>query len=209
MPLLAISLFSPKHTHDSLFLGNYANINIVDSLQRIPGVGQVIVFGATDYAMRIWVKPDLMAKLGLTVPDLSNAIKQQSSVNPAGQLGAAPALPTQETTLTVRTQGRLQTADEFGRIAVLVCWDQWYPEAARIAALGGASILFYPTAIGWHPAEKAEFGEAQYDAWRTIQRSHAIANGVFVAVVNRVGFETGNIRGKSTPGHRLIVQPFR
>jgi N-carbamoylputrescine amidase len=77
----------------------------------------------------------------------------------------------------------------FGRIAVLICWDQWYPEAARIAALGGANILFYPTAIGWHPSEKAEFGEAQYDAWRTIQRSHAIANGIYVAAVNRVGFE--------------------
>ena len=118
LPLLAVSLFSPKHTHDSVFLGNYANINIVDSLRRIPGVGQVIVFGAADYAMRIWVKPDLMAKLGLTVPDLSNAVKQQSSVNPAGQLGAAPALPSQETTLTVRTQGRLQTTEEFGRIVV-------------------------------------------------------------------------------------------
>ena len=75
------------------------------------------------------------------------------------------------------------------RIAPLVCWDQWYPEAARLAALGGAQILFYPTAIGWHPSEKAEFGEAQHDAWRTIQRSHAIANGVYVAAVNRVGYE--------------------
>jgi HAE1 family hydrophobic/amphiphilic exporter-1 len=118
LPLLAFSLFSPKHTHDGLFLGNYANINIVDSLLRVPGVGQVIVFGATDYAMRIWVKPDLLAKLGLTVHDLSNAVKQQSTVNPAGQLGGAPAPISQETTLTVRTQGRLQTAEEFGRIVV-------------------------------------------------------------------------------------------
>ena len=76
-----------------------------------------------------------------------------------------------------------------GRIATLICWDQWYPEAARLAALQGASILFYPTAIGWHPHEKAQHGEAQRDAWRTIQRSHAIANGVYVAAVNRVGFE--------------------
>ena len=90
-----------------------------------------------------------------------------------------------------------------GKVGALVCWDQWYPEGARLTALQGAHVLFYPTAIGWHPAEKAEFGEAQYDAWRTIQRAHAIANGVYVAVVNRVGFETGNIRGNSAPGAGL------
>jgi N-carbamoylputrescine amidase len=87
-----------------------------------------------------------------------------------------------------------------GRIATLVCWDQWYPEGARLTALKGANILFYPTAIGWHPAEKAEFGKAQHDAWRTIQRAHAIANGVYVGVVNRVGHENGNVRGKAAPG---------
>src|ERR1700733_12655782 len=76
-----------------------------------------------------------------------------------------------------------------GRIGTLVCWDQWYPEGARLTALQGAHILFYPTAIGWHPAEKAEFGEVQHDAWRTIQRAHAIANGVYVGGGNRVGFE--------------------
>ena len=102
-----------------------------------------------------------------------------------------------------------------GRLGTLVCWDQWYPEGARLTALQGASVLFYPTAIGWHPAEKAEFGEAQQDAWRTIQRAHAIANGVYVAAVNRVGFETGNIRGQSAPGAGLefwggsfICDPF-
>jgi N-carbamoylputrescine amidase len=90
-----------------------------------------------------------------------------------------------------------------GKLGTLVCWDQWYPEGARLTALQGASILFYPTAIGWHPAEKAEFGTAQHDAWRTIQRAHAIANGVYVGVVNRVGFETGDIRGNSVPGKGL------
>ncbi len=96
----------------------------------------------------------------------------------------------------------------FGRIATLVCWDQWYPEAARLAALGGASILFYPTAIGWHPAEKAEFGAAQYDAWRTIQRSHAIANGIFVAAVNRVGFEGPADHRLEFWGGSFVSDPF-
>ena len=90
-----------------------------------------------------------------------------------------------------------------GRVGTLVCWDQWYPEGARLTALQGAHVLFYPTAIGWHPAEKAECGEAQHDAWRTIQRAHAIANGVYVAVVNRVGHETGDIRGNAAPGAGL------
>ncbi|MGH9602074.1 MAG: carbon-nitrogen hydrolase [Terriglobales bacterium] len=91
----------------------------------------------------------------------------------------------------------------FGKIGTLVCWDQWYPEGARLTALQGAHILFYPTAIGWHPAEKAEHGAAQHDAWRTIQRAHAIANGVYVAAVNRVGHETGNVNGNSAPGQGL------
>jgi N-carbamoylputrescine amidase len=90
-----------------------------------------------------------------------------------------------------------------GKVGTLVCWDQWYPEGARLTALQGANVLFYPTAIGWHPAEKAEFGQAQHDAWRTIQRAHAIANGVYVAVVNRVGHENGNIRGNAASGPGL------
>ena len=91
----------------------------------------------------------------------------------------------------------------FGNIGTLVCWDQWYPEGARLTALKGAETLFYPTAIGWHPAEKAEFGEAQYDAWQTIQRAHAIANGVYVAGVNRVGHEQGDIRGNKAEGQGI------
>jgi N-carbamoylputrescine amidase len=90
-----------------------------------------------------------------------------------------------------------------GRVGTLVCWDQWYPEGARLTALQGAELIFYPTAIGWHPSEKLEFGVAQHDAWRTIQRAHAIANGVFVAVVNRVGHETGDIRGNAASGDGL------
>jgi N-carbamoylputrescine amidase len=96
----------------------------------------------------------------------------------------------------------------FGRIAALVCWDQWYPEAARLAALAGAQVLFYPTAIGWHPAEKEEFGAAQHDAWRTIQRAHAIANGVYVAAVNRVGFEGPPLHGLEFWGGSFVSDPF-
>lgn len=90
-----------------------------------------------------------------------------------------------------------------GNVGVLVCWDQWYPEAARLTALQGANVLFYPTAIGWHPAEKAEYGEAQYSAWQTMQRSHAIANGVYVGAVNRVGHEHGDVRGNRVEGPGL------
>ncbi|MGH9825763.1 MAG: efflux RND transporter permease subunit, partial [Blastocatellia bacterium] len=118
LPLLVFSLYSPNKTFDSLFLANYANININDVLYRVPGVGQINLFGATDYSMRIWVKPDLLAKLGLTVPDITKAVQQQSNVNPAGQLGAQPAPPGVEKTYTVRAQGRLQTPEEFGQIVV-------------------------------------------------------------------------------------------
>ena len=99
---------------------------------------------------------------------------------------------------------------KYANIGVLICWDQWYPEAARITSLLGADILFYPTAIGWHPAEKAEFGVAQVDAWRTIQRSHAIANGVFVASPNRVGHEDDEpgTRGLEFFGNSFIADPF-
>src|SRR5216683_593763 len=118
LPTLVISFFSPKQTHDSLFLANYANININDALYRVPGVGEVRLFGASDYAMRIWVKPDLLAKLGLTVPDLARAVQQQSTVNPAGQFSAEPGPKGKEMTYTLRAQGRLQTPEEFSQIVV-------------------------------------------------------------------------------------------
>ncbi len=95
---------------------------------------------------------------------------------------------------------------EVGRVGTLICWDQWYPESARLSSLRGATILFYPTAIGWHPHEKQPFGAAQRDAWRTVQRGHAIANGVYVAAVNRVGHEAppdnepGEQKPRSAPG---------
>jgi N-carbamoylputrescine amidase len=95
-----------------------------------------------------------------------------------------------------------------GKIAPLVCWDQWYPEGARLAALAGANVLFYPTAIGWHPREKAEHGAAQASAWQTIQRSHAIANGVYVCAVNRVGHEGPPDAGLEFWGGSFVCDPF-
>lgn len=97
-----------------------------------------------------------------------------------------------------------------GRVAALICWDQWYPEAARLVALSGAEAIFYPTAIGWHPHEKKAYGASQLDAWRTIQRAHAIASGVYVAVANRVGFEKagGSSAGIEFWGSSFIADPF-
>ncbi|HEX3741669.1 MAG TPA: carbon-nitrogen hydrolase [Terriglobales bacterium] len=93
---------------------------------------------------------------------------------------------------------------QVGRIGTLVCWDQWYPEGARLTALQGAQVLFYPTAIGWHPDEKQQYGEAQHNAWHVMHLAHAISNGVYVAAVNRVGFEQGDVRGnKATAGKGL------
>ncbi|MBM3745523.1 MAG: carbon-nitrogen hydrolase [Acidobacteria bacterium] len=96
----------------------------------------------------------------------------------------------------------------YARLGVLICWDQWYPEAARAAALGGASILFYPTAIGWHPAEKPQHGAAQLEAWRMIQRAHAIANGIYVAAVNRVGREGPPEASLEFWGSSFVADPF-
>jgi N-carbamoylputrescine amidase len=97
----------------------------------------------------------------------------------------------------------------YATIGVLICWDQWYPEAARITSLMGAQVLFYPTAIGWHPSEREEWGAAQVDAWRTIQRSHAIANGVYVAAPNRIGHEDEpGTDGVTFFGHSFVADPF-
>ena len=117
-PLMILGLYSPKGTYDSTFLANYANINIVDQLLRTPGVAQVNIFGAGDYAIRIWVNPLTLGKLGLTVPDVVNAIEKQNTVNPAGQIGAQPAPPGQEFTYTVRAKGRLVTQADFESIVV-------------------------------------------------------------------------------------------
>jgi HAE1 family hydrophobic/amphiphilic exporter-1 len=118
IPLLVVSLYSPKGSYDALFLANYAAITLNNPLYRVRGVGQITVFGAGNYAMRIWVKPDLLAKLGITVPDLYNAVQKQSTVNPGGQIGGRPGPTGQEMTYTVKAQGRLTTPEQFGEIVV-------------------------------------------------------------------------------------------
>src|SRR6195256_3856399 len=117
-PLMLISLYSPNSTYDAKFLANYAFINLNDQLTRVPGVGSVQVFGAGQYAMRLWVKPDQLAKLGITVPEIVTAVQKQNNVNPAGQVGGEPIPSGQKFTYTVRAQGRLQTPEEFGEIVV-------------------------------------------------------------------------------------------
>jgi HAE1 family hydrophobic/amphiphilic exporter-1 len=117
-PMMLVSLFSPNNSYDSLFLANYNNINVVDTLFRVPGVGDITVFGSSLYAMRIWVNPDVLAKLGISVSDIANAVKAQNTVNPSGQVGAEPGPPGREMTYTVLSQGRLQTPEQFGQIVV-------------------------------------------------------------------------------------------
>ena len=114
-----------------------------------------------------------------------------------------------ETGVTDQAAGFKVWRTRYATIGVLICWDQWYPEAARITSLMGAQVLFYPTAIGWHPAERNEWGAAQVDAWRTVQRSHAIANGVYVASPNRIGHEDeAGTNGITFFGHSFITDPF-
>jgi HAE1 family hydrophobic/amphiphilic exporter-1 len=117
-PLMLISLYSPHGTYDGRFLSNYAYINLNDQLTRVPGIGSVQVFGAGQYAMRLWVRPDQLAKLGITVPEIVNAVQTQNTVNPAGQVGSEPAPPGQEFTYSVRARGRRVSPEEFGEIVV-------------------------------------------------------------------------------------------
>ncbi|HEX6725704.1 MAG TPA: efflux RND transporter permease subunit, partial [Nitrospira sp.] len=117
-PLAMFSLYSPNGTYDEIFLANYAYVNINDPMSRVSGIGQVTIFGAGQYAMRFWVRPDQLAKLGITVTEITNAIKAQNTVNPAGQIGAEPVPQGQEFTYSVRAQGRLETEEEFGKIVI-------------------------------------------------------------------------------------------
>src|SRR6202163_1436039 len=117
-PLMLISLYSPKGTYDARFLANYSYINLNDQFTRVPGIGSVQVFGAGQYAMRLWVKPDQLAKLGITVPEIVSAVQNQNTVNPAGQVGSEPSPKGQEFTYSVRARGRRTSPEEFGQIVV-------------------------------------------------------------------------------------------
>src|SRR6188472_1312032 len=134
-PLMFVSLYSPKGTYDGVFLANYAYINLVDQLTRVPGIGNVQVFGAGQYAMRLWVKPDQLAKLGISVPDIITAVQRQNNVNPAGQVGGEPIPSGQKFTYTVRAQGRLQTPEEFGEIVVRANADGSFVRVKDIARI--------------------------------------------------------------------------
>ena len=117
-PLIMFDLYSPKGTYDNVFLANYAFININDQMTRVPGIASITVFGAGQYAMRIWVKPDQLAKLNITIPEIVNSISAQNNVNPAGQVGAEPSPKGQEFTYAVKAQGRLQTEEDFGKVVL-------------------------------------------------------------------------------------------
>ena len=117
-PLMLIALYSPRAQYDGIFVANYATINLNDALTRIPGISNVRVFGAGQYAMRCWVKPDQLANLGITIPEIINAINAQNAVNPAGQIGSEPVPAGQEFTYTIRAPGRLPSAEEFGNIII-------------------------------------------------------------------------------------------
>jgi HAE1 family hydrophobic/amphiphilic exporter-1 len=134
-PLLVFALHSPKGGYDNRFLANYATINLTDPLLRVSGVGDVRVLGSADYAMRVWVNPEVLANLGLTVADLGRAISRQSTINPAGQLGADPVPPGQVRTFTIRAKGRLTTAEEFGEVIVRANPDGSYVYLKDVARL--------------------------------------------------------------------------
>ena len=152
-PLLVVSLKSPKGTYNSSFLSNYATININDAIARIPGVGQVTLFGGSDYAMRVWLRPDRIGRLGLTVPDIVNAISQQNQLSPAGQIGGPPAAAGTEYTYTVRTQGRLLDEQQFGDVILRTAEDGSQVRLKDVARLELGTMLY--NAVGRHNSQPA------------------------------------------------------
>src|SRR4249920_2089054 len=152
-PLLVISVKSPNGTYDNNFLSNYTTININDTIARIPGVGQINLFGGSDYAMRIWLRPDRIGRLGITVPDIVNAINSQNQLTPAGQIGGPPAAAGTEYTYTVKTQGRLLNEEEFGNIIVRTNPNGSEVRLRDIARLELGTMLY--NAVGRHDGKPA------------------------------------------------------
>jgi hydrophobe/amphiphile efflux-1 (HAE1) family protein len=152
-PLLVISIKSPNGTYDSSFLSNYTTINVNDAIARIQGVGQINLFGGSDYAMRVWLRPDVIGRLGLTVPDIANAISQQNQLSPAGQIGGPPAAPGTEYTYTVRTQGRLLNEEEFGNIILRTNPNGSEVRLKDVARLELGTMLY--NALGRHDGKPA------------------------------------------------------
>jgi hydrophobe/amphiphile efflux-1 (HAE1) family protein len=152
-PLLVISIKSPNGTYDSAFLANYTTINVNDAIARIQGVGQINLFGGSDYAMRVWLRPDRIGRLGLTVPDIANAIAQQNQLSPAGQIGGPPAASGTEYTYTVRTQGRLLDESEFGDVVLRTMADGSQVRLKDVARLELGTMLY--NAAGRHNGQPA------------------------------------------------------
>jgi hydrophobe/amphiphile efflux-1 (HAE1) family protein len=152
-PLLIISVKSPKGTYDNNFLSNYTTININDPIARIPGVGQINLFGGSDYAMRVWLRPDRIGRLGLTIPDIANAIGQQNQLTPAGQIGGPPAAPGTEFTYTVRTRGRLLDEQEFANIILRTNPDGSEVRLKDVARIELGTMLY--NAVGRHDGKPA------------------------------------------------------
>jgi HAE1 family hydrophobic/amphiphilic exporter-1 len=152
-PLLIISIKSPKGSYDSNFLSNYTTININDAIARIPGVGQINLFGGSDYAMRVWLRPDVIGRLGVTIPEITNAISQQNQLTPAGQIGGAPAAKGTEYTYTVRTQGRLLNEEEFGNIIIRTNPNGSEVRLKDVARLELGTMLY--NAVGRHDGTPA------------------------------------------------------
>src|SRR5258705_3259042 len=152
-PLLIISIKSPRGTYDNNFLSNYATINVNDAIARIPGVGLINLFGGSDYAMRIWLRPDRIGRLGLTIPDIANAIGQQNQLMPSGQIGGPPAVPGTEYTYTVRTQGRLLDQQQFGDIILRTLPDGSQVRLRDVVRIQLGTMLY--NAVGPHNGKPA------------------------------------------------------
>src|SRR5512133_743662 len=172
-PLMVLGLTSPNKTYDNVFLANYAYINLVDELLRLPGIGIVQVYGAGQYAMRLWVKPDQLAKLGITVPDIISAVQKQNNVNPAGQIGSKPMEKRQNFTYTVRAQGRLSTPEEFGNIVIRANADGSFVRVKDVARIElGAQTYNLESRLNGQPA--AAIGLYQLPGSNAVQASDAV-----------------------------------